>query len=370
MARALALAARGLGRTHPNPSVGAVFVRHGRIVGEGFTTPAGGPHAEVVALRRAGRRAEGADLYVTLEPCAHYGRTPPCVDALLPLGLRRVVIATVDPNPRVRGRSIRRLRRAGVAVTLGVGAREATVLIAGYRSVILRKRPLVTLKLAATLDGRIAAASGDARWITGDAARRRAHQLRDVHDAVLVGAGTVRTDAPRLTCRLPGGRNPIRVVVCGAGLDLPVRAPVLDTAAAPTWIVTPAGARAGAIARLEARGVDVIVRPGRRGRVAFRDLLAALAARGVTSVLIEGGARVAAAAIAASVVDRLVWFVAPAVLGGDAVPAVGDLGIKGARHALRLDDVVVERCGPDLVVTASPHATGGRRPFASGWPPR
>src|SRR5215470_13913973 len=221
MARALELARRGLGRTHPNPSVGAVLVRGGRVVGEGFTAPVGGPHAEVRALAQAGDRARGADLYVTLEPCAHFGRTPPCVSALLPLGLRRVVIATVDPNPRVRGRSIRRLRAGGVVVSVGTGADEANAIMAGYRSHVLRGRPLVTLKLAATLDGRIAARTGDARWITGPAARRRAHELRNVHDAILVGAGTVRADDPQLTCRLRGGRNPIRVVVCGPDLDLP-----------------------------------------------------------------------------------------------------------------------------------------------------
>src|SRR5262247_406137 len=203
MGRALALGARGLGRTWPNPPVGAVLVRGGRVVGEGFHTRAGAPHAEIEALRAAGARARGAELFVTLEPCSHHGRTPPCVDALIPLGLRRVVVAMSDPNPRVRGRGLARLRRAGIRVTLGIGADEAHVLTAGYRSWVQRGRPLVILKLAVTLDGRIAAAGGDARWITGPPARRLSHGLRDVTDAVLVGAGTVRADDPRLTCRLP-----------------------------------------------------------------------------------------------------------------------------------------------------------------------
>ncbi|TMB48426.1 MAG: bifunctional diaminohydroxyphosphoribosylaminopyrimidine deaminase/5-amino-6-(5-phosphoribosylamino)uracil reductase RibD, partial [Deltaproteobacteria bacterium] len=180
MARALALAAEGLGRTFPNPPVGAVFVRGGRVVGEGFHHRAGAPHAEIEALRAAGGRVHGATLYVTLEPCSHHGRTPPCADALVGLGLRRVVVALVDPNPRVRGRGIAKLRRAGIRVVVGPGAEEARLLTAGYRSRVLRGRPLVTLKLATTLDGRIAAASGDARWITGPAARRLAHALRDV----------------------------------------------------------------------------------------------------------------------------------------------------------------------------------------------
>jgi diaminohydroxyphosphoribosylaminopyrimidine deaminase/5-amino-6-(5-phosphoribosylamino)uracil reductase len=369
MARALELARRGLGRTHPNPSVGAVLVRNGRIVGEGTTAPAGGPHAEVRAIDQAGARARGADLYVTLEPCAHVGRTPPCVSALVPLGLRRVVIAMVDPNPRVRGRSVRRLRAAGVAVTVGVGAAEAAALMAGYRSWLLRGRPLVTLKLAATLDGRIAARSGDARWITGAAARRRAHELRDLHDAVLVGAGTVRADDPELTCRLPRGRNPVRIVVGGARLDLPVRARVFDVGVAPTWVVGPAGMDATAAARLRRRGVAVVAVPGRRGEIDPVGLVRTLAARGVTSVLVEGGARVAGDWLRAGLVDRIVWFVAPSLLGADGVAAVGPLGVTRAADALRLTDVGVARLGSDVVVTASP-VVRGRAPFASAWPPR
>jgi diaminohydroxyphosphoribosylaminopyrimidine deaminase / 5-amino-6-(5-phosphoribosylamino)uracil reductase len=370
MARAVALAARALGRTHPNPAVGAVVVRGGRVVGEGFTAPVGGPHAEVTALRRAGARARGADLYVTLEPCPHFGRTPPCVDAVVAAGIRRVVVATVDPNRRVRGRGIHRLCAAGIAVDVGVGAAEATALLAGYRSLVLRGRPLVTLKLAATLDGRIATRTGDARWITGPAARRRGHALRNVHDAVLVGAGTVRTDAPRLTCRLRGGRNPVRVVVAGAALDLPRRAPVLDARAAPTWVVAPRSARRRAVAALRARGVDVLLLPARDGRIPFGRVVGALGARGITSVLVEGGARVAADAIASGVVDVVVWFVAPSLLGGDAVPAIGALGIGRARAALRLHDVRVARLGADLVLTASGRDARGSSPFASGWPAR
>jgi diaminohydroxyphosphoribosylaminopyrimidine deaminase/5-amino-6-(5-phosphoribosylamino)uracil reductase len=370
MGRALELARRGLGRTHPNPAVGAVLVRDGRIVGEGYTAPAGGPHAEVRALEQAGGRARGADLYVTLEPCAHFGRTPPCASTLVPLGLRRVVIAMVDPNPRVRGRGVRRLRAAGAKVTVGVGAQQASALLAGYRSHVLRGRPLVTLKLAATLDGRIAARGGDARWITGPEARRRAHELRDMHDAVLVGAGTVRADDPELTCRIPRGRNPVRVVVAGARLDLPPRSRVLDVGAAPTLVVVPAGADPTRAMRLRRRGVAVVAVPGRRGDLECAGLMRTLAARGITSVLVEGGARVAADLLRAGMVDRIVWFVAPSLLGGDGVAALGTLGIERAAGALRLTDVDVARLGDDVVVTASVAPARGRRPFASGWPPR
>jgi diaminohydroxyphosphoribosylaminopyrimidine deaminase / 5-amino-6-(5-phosphoribosylamino)uracil reductase len=370
MARALALAARGLGSTHPNPSVGAVFVRDGRMIGDGRTAPVGGPHAEVRALRAAGDRARGADLYVTLEPCAHHGRTPPCADALLELGLRRVVVAMVDPNPKVRGRGLRRLRAGGVRVTVGVGEAEASRILAGYRSHVLRGRPLVMLKLAATLDGRIAARTGDARWITGAPARRRAHELRAVHDAVLVGAGTVRADDPALTCRVAGGRNPVRIVVAGPRLDLPARARILDVAAAPTWVVTTAGAAAARVARLRRRGVDVVAAPARRGAIPTRALLRTLAARGITSVLVEGGSRVAADLLRAGLVDRVAWFVAPSVLGGDALPAVAALGIARAADAIRLADVETARLGDDVLVTASVRSPSGSRPFASSWPPR
>jgi diaminohydroxyphosphoribosylaminopyrimidine deaminase/5-amino-6-(5-phosphoribosylamino)uracil reductase len=286
---------------------------------------------------------------VTLEPCAHHGRTPPCADALLPLGLRRVVVAMQDPNRRVRGRGIARLRRARIPVVVGPGEREARILTEGYCTRMLRGRPMVTLKLAMTLDGRIAARGGDARWITGPSARRLAHALRDVSDAVLVGAGTVRADDPRLTCRLPGGHDPIRVVLAGRRLALPPRSHLLR-GGPPTWIVVPRGAPARRMAALVRRGVELIPVPGRGGRVPFAAAMRALAERGITTVLVEGGATVAAAALAAGVVDRVVLFVAPAILGGDGVPAVGPLGVRRVAEALRLDVLAVGRSGPDLVI--------------------
>jgi len=350
MARALALAAEGLGRTFPNPPVGAVFVRGGRVVGEGFHHRAGAPHAEIEALRAAGGRVRGATLYVTLEPCSHHGRTPPCAEALVGLGLRRIVVALVDPNPRVRGRGIAKLRRAGIPVAVGPGAEEARLLTAGYRSRVLHGRPLVTLKLATTLDGRIAAAGGDARWITGPAARRLAHALRDVSDAVLVGAGTVRADDPRLTCRLPGGHDPVRIVLAGPALRLPARARVLARGGPPTWVVAPRGAPAARVAALRRRGVEVLLVPGRRGRVPFAALVRLLGARGLTSLLVEGGGTVAAEALRARAVDRLVLFVAPAILGGDAVAAVGPLDRVRVRDAVRVGGLAVAHVGPDLVL--------------------
>jgi len=364
MARALELAARGVGRTWPNPPVGAVFVRNGRVVGEGFHAAAGGPHGEVAALLDAGDRARGAELYVTLEPCTVHGRTPPCSDAMVALGLRRAVIATTDPNPRVRGRGVRALRAAGVEVVVGPGHDEAQALIAGFRMRMTAGRPLVTLKLATTLDGRIAARGGDARWITGPDARRLAHRLRDVHDAVLVGAGTVRADDPRLTCRVPGGRDPVRVVLAGPRLDLPPRAQLLRPGGPPTWVVTTTAADPPRSARLARAGVEVITVPGRRGRAAFGDVARALGARGLTTLLVEGGGEVAASALRAGVVDRLVLFVAPTLLGGDARPAIGALDVARVADAVGLRDVTVGRAGRDLVVEARVALRAGK-PFAS-----
>jgi diaminohydroxyphosphoribosylaminopyrimidine deaminase/5-amino-6-(5-phosphoribosylamino)uracil reductase len=354
MRRALALAARGLGRTWPNPPVGAVLVRGGRVIGEGFHTRAGAPHAEIAALRAARGRARGAQLFVTLEPCSHHGRTPPCADALLGLGLSRVVVAVADPNPRVRGRGIRTLRAHGIPVTVGVEATAAGELLAGFRSSMLRGRPLVTLKLAVTLDGRIAARGGDARWITGPAARREAHALRGVSDAILVGAGTVRADDPRLTCRIAGGHDPLRIVVAGRMLDLPRRARVLVDGEAPTLVVAPAGATAARVESLRRTGVEVLLLPGARGRVPFGTLVRGLAERGLTTLLVEGGATVAAEALQAGVVDRVVLFVAHTLLGGDAVPAIGALGIDRVAEAVRLTGTRVRQVGQDLVIEGRP----------------
>jgi diaminohydroxyphosphoribosylaminopyrimidine deaminase / 5-amino-6-(5-phosphoribosylamino)uracil reductase len=353
MRRALALARRGLGRTRPNPPVGAVLFKGGRVVGEGYHRRAGGPHAEIEALRAAGRRAAGAVLYVTLEPCSHTGRTPPCVDALAPVGLARIVVATLDPNPRVRGRGVARLRRLGVRVDVGQCATEARALIAGYRSWILRGRPRVVLKVAASLDGRIATRAGRARWITGPAARRRGRLLRGECDAVLVGSGTVRADDPRLTARLPGIADPIRVVLASRTLRIPLGARLFG-GRGPTWVVVPRGASATRMAVLRARGVDVIEVPARGEWIGFPAVLDALGARGITQLLLEGGATVTTEALRAGVVDSIMWFVAPTLLGGDALAAVGALGVREVAGAPRVRVDHLERIGPDLLIHARP----------------
>ncbi len=350
MARAVALAQRALGRTSPNPAVGAVVVKGGRVVGEGWTRPVGGPHAEVVALRQAGVRARGATLYVTLEPCAHHGRTPPCIDAVIAAGLARVVVGVGDPNPRVRGRGLRALAAAGIDVTTGVLATEAGAVSAWFRHFIVHGRPYVMLKLAASLDGRIATARGESRWISGPRARRWVHELRNRVDAVMVGSGTVLADDPALTCRVRGGRDPVRVVVDGALRTSPRAGVVRQRSNAPTLIATTERAAAARRRALERAGAEILVVRGPGGHVGLGALLRALAARGIVSVLIEGGGELAAAALRARVVDRLLVVSAPLLLGGDGRPMLGPLGVGRLARAPRMADATWTRLGPDLLV--------------------
>jgi diaminohydroxyphosphoribosylaminopyrimidine deaminase/5-amino-6-(5-phosphoribosylamino)uracil reductase len=350
---ALALAERGRGTTHPNPKVGAVLVKGGRIVGRGWHRRAGGPHAEVEALRQAGGRARGATLYVTLEPCNHFGRTPPCVDQVVRAGVRRVVIAIADPNPRVRGKGVRALRRAGLATEVGLLAREAKALNAGYFKFHARGLPWATLKLAASLDGKLAPRSR-VGWLTGPEAVRAAHEMRAAHDAVVIGSDTVRSDDPELTVRAVAGDDPLRVVV-SASLRMPLRARLFRAPLAEGTVVgtiAPArerGAWEGRRRRLEARGVRVWAMPGRGDRVPLRPLFARLARHGAHHVLVEGGGRLAGSLLAEELADEVKLFTAPLVLG------VGVDWAEGVafetRSAPRLAEVTVERMGRDWLVS-------------------
>lgn len=323
MAQALALAAFGEGATSPNPCVGCVVVRDGRAVGLGFHRAAGLPHAEAEAIADAGDRARGATVYVNLEPCDHHGRTPPCTELLIRSGARRVVAAIRDPNPLVNGSGFERLRAAGIEVATGVLQDESREINAGFLSLHERGRPVVTLKAALSLDGRIAAAGGRSRWITGATARRLAHRLRLAHDAVLVGAGTVRRDDPRLTVRLPGVEGDPWRVVLSATLDLPPEAQVFASASGGRrlpLIFTALTAPREAEAALRGRAEVVRVRSD-GGRLDLGEILALLADRGVLAVLVEGGARTHAAFVEAGLADRAAIFVAPALLGeGGSVP--------------------------------------------------
>jgi diaminohydroxyphosphoribosylaminopyrimidine deaminase / 5-amino-6-(5-phosphoribosylamino)uracil reductase len=330
MRAALALARRGRGSTWPNPSVGCVIVKDGRVVGRAVTAPGGRPHAEPAALQMAGAAQHGATVYVTLEPCCHWGRTPPCTDALTKAGVARVVIATRDPDPRVDGEGVARLRAAGITVDEGVLRDEADEVVAGFRARVRLGRPLITLKLASTLDGRIATRSGESRWITGEAARRMAHALRGRHDAVMAGVGTVLADDPELTCRLSGYRaTPVVRVVADSHLRTPLTAALVTTAAAaPTWMLIREGTdrdRRRAFADLGIRLIEVA---GAEMGVDPAGALKALADAGLTRVLVEGGAQLAASLLRADLVDRIAWFHAPAVMGGDGWPSVQAFGVE------------------------------------------
>ncbi len=351
MRSALSLARRGLGECWPNPSVGCVLVRDGAVVGRGRTAAGGRPHAEVVALARAGERARGATAYVTLEPCAHHGQTPPCAEALLAAGVARVVAALGDPDPRVDGRGLERLRAGGVRVELGLLRAEAATVAEGFVLSRTLGRPMVTLKLASTLDGRIATSAGESRWITGAGARRRVHALRGAHDAVMVGIGTALADDPELTCRIPGLRErPVVRVVLDRLLRLPDAARLVTGAGTePTWVLHGPGAPAARRAALAAAGVRLLEVPEAAGGLDLRAALAALGAAGLTRVLAEGGAGVAASLLHAGLVDRVAWFHAPAVLGGDALAAVAPLEVGRLGAMPRLRRVALSAAGADVL---------------------
>jgi diaminohydroxyphosphoribosylaminopyrimidine deaminase / 5-amino-6-(5-phosphoribosylamino)uracil reductase len=366
MALALAEAELGRGRTHPNPIVGALVVSDGKVIAAGHHEKAGGPHAEVVALRKAGARARGAELYVTLEPCDHYGRTPPCTQPILASGIRRVVIGSIDPNPLVHGRGIRRLRAGGIAVETGVLRDTCDAANEMWFKFITRKLPWVALKAAVTLDGKLAASSGDSRWVTGPTARLLVHVLRDELDAVLVGIGTALRDDPRLTVRLPARgsspagvprrpRDPVRVVVDSTA-RLPASARILrQRSSAPTLIACTLRAPPDRVKALQRAGAEIVrCRADGSGQVDLKDLLRRLAGRGLTSVLVEGGAAIHGAFVAKALWDELYLFVAPKLAGRNGLSWAGLDGPRAMSKAPQLRLLDHRRLGDDLLVTARP----------------
>ncbi|MFO0995152.1 MAG: bifunctional diaminohydroxyphosphoribosylaminopyrimidine deaminase/5-amino-6-(5-phosphoribosylamino)uracil reductase RibD [Alphaproteobacteria bacterium] len=355
MRTALALAARALGRAWPNPAVGCVLAdATGRVVGRGWTQAGGRPHAETEALGRAGAAARGATAYVSLEPCSHHGATPPCADAFVAAGIARAVIAIEDPDPRVNGAGIARLKAAGIAVELGVGAEEAAELNAGFFHRIKTGRPLLTLKCATTLDGRIATHRGDSQWITGETARAWVHGMRARHDAVMIGIGTALADDPLLTCRLPGleAASPVRIVVDGR-LRLSLTSQLVRGARAiPTWLVTRTGGDAQRADAYRQAGVEVIELPADTGdQPPIGRILAECGRRGLTRILVEGGSHLTAACFAADVVDRIAWFRAPSVTGGDGVPVAQPFGVDRLADMRRYERIAVRPVGQDILET-------------------
>ncbi|MGD9616767.1 MAG: bifunctional diaminohydroxyphosphoribosylaminopyrimidine deaminase/5-amino-6-(5-phosphoribosylamino)uracil reductase RibD [Alphaproteobacteria bacterium] len=354
MGAALGLARRGLGNVWPNPAVGCVIVNAGKIVGRGWTQPGGRPHAETEAIARAGEAARRGTAYVTLEPCCHWGRTPPCAEALIAAGVSRVVAAVEDPDPRVAGGGLARLRAAGIAVESGLCADQAEEVNAGFFRRVRTGRPLVTLKLATSLDGRIATASGESRWITGPAARQRTHLLRATHDAILVGTATVLADDPLLTCRLPGleHRSPVRVALDRNLVIPPAARLVAEARQVPSWVITAPGCGPERCKSLQRAGVEIIdAVSDESGQIDLGDALRRLGGRGLTRLLVEGGGRLAASLLRARLVDQLVWLHAPLLLGGDGVPAVNALGLAALGEAPGFEFVSSETVGADLLST-------------------
>lgn len=358
MQAAIALAKKGIGKTSPNPAVGAVIVKNGRIIGKGYHKKAGLAHAEINAMKQAGVRARGADMYVTLEPCNHFGRTPPCADAIIKAGIKRVYVGMKDPNPLIHGAGIRHLRNAGIKVVTKILEKECADINRPYIKHITTQKPLVTLKLASTIDGKVATVSGESRWITSKEAREFVHTMRAHADAVMVGLGTVLKDNPELTVRLIKGKNPVRIVV-DSGLKIPLSAKVLNPKKGDVIIATTKGRGQKSEARsqrnkkiktLKAKGAEVLMLPSKMGEVDLIALMKELGKKEITSLIVEGGSRLAASAIKEGIVDKIAVFYAPKILGKEGLPMIGGLGIKRLKDAIGLSELKCRKVGEDILV--------------------
>lgn len=351
---ALALARRGLGNVWPNPAVGCILTNKGDIVGRGWTQPGGRPHAETEALARAGKASVGSTVYVTLEPCCHHGETAPCTESLIRAGVKRVVLATVDPDPRVAGKGIAQLNASGIETVVGVCESDALELNAGFVSRITRTRPLVQLKIASTMDGRIATSKGESKWITGQQARRRAHLMRAESDAVLIGIGTACTDNPNLTCRIEGmeERSPIRIVI-DPRLELPLKSELAISAnKKQTWVIAGNDSEEHRLISLKNLGIKIIQVPSNEnGHVDLCQVLCNLAENGITRLLIEGGSGIATAFLREVLVDEISWFRASTIMGGDGIPAVLSYGLTELKDIKSFRTISVEKIGKDYLET-------------------
>lgn len=354
MREAIRLAKKGVGKTSPNPAVGSVIAKGSRIVAKGWHRKAGLPHAEIEALRDSGRAARGSTLYVTLEPCCHFGRTPPCTDAIIASGIRKVIVGAPDPNPKVSGKGVAALRAAGIEVVEGVLSDECSGLNEHYNKYITTGLPFVTLKLASSLDGRIAAPNGESKWITGIESRKLVHRMRAANDAVMVGMQTALKDDPELNVRLVRGKSPVKVVL-DSTLKLPATAKVFNgvkEGRSRLMIFTSADVGGKRLKKVADAGAVAVKVPSNGNGLSLKKVLKELAARGITGVLVEGGGLLAASLLKEGLVDRLVVFYGPMVLGADSLASIAPLGLKGLKSAPRFKDIRVKKAGDDILMEA------------------
>ncbi len=351
MQLALELAKKGMGHTNPNPMVGAVIVKDDRIIGQGYHAKCGEGHAEVNAFASCTEDPTGASLYVTLEPCSHYGKTPPCADQVIEKKIKKVYIGSLDPNPLVAGRGVRKLKEAGIEVESGILDAEVKKLNEIFMHYIISKNPFVLLKFAMSLDGKIATSTGQSQWISCEESRRRVHSLRNKYMAIMVGIGTVLADDPELTCRIEGGRNPIRIIA-DSNLAVPLDARVLTGQDEAKTIIATASGNADKEAALCEMGIEVIHCPAADDRVDISALMSILGERGIDSVLVEGGGTLSDAVIRSGEADKVMCFAAPIIIGGESAKGpVGGRGFENLRDALKLDDFVAEMVGSDICIT-------------------
>ncbi len=350
MRRALRLAEKGRGRTSPNPMVGAILVKKDEVVGEGYHAKAGEAHAEIIALQRAKEDAKGATLYINLEPCTHYGKTPPCAPQVIKAGVKRVVIGMEDPNPLVRGKGIKTLKKAGLDVEVGILERECRRLNEAFCKYILEKEPFVILKVAATLDGKIATRGGESKWISGEDSRRFVHKLRDQVDGVLVGIGTILRDDPMLTTGIKGGRDPYRIVL-DSRLKIPEEARVIGDFPARVVIVATELAPGEKIDRLAKKGVRIMTLPSKEGKVDVKLCLSKLGEIGITSLLVEGGGQINGSFLDEGLIDKLLLFLSPKLIGDHKAPGIfGGGGVSSLQEAIPLKEMKVKRIGEDMLL--------------------
>lgn len=350
MARALELARRGIGHTRPNPMVGAVLVKHGQIIGEGWHQQYGGAHAEVNAFASCKEDPEGATLYVTLEPCSHYGKTPPCAELIIRKKVARVVTAMVDPNPLVAGRGIEKLRQAGISVSVGLMEEECRQLNEVFLKFVTEKQPFVLYKAAMSLDGKTACFTGDSQWISSEVSRTEVHQMRAQYAGIMTGIGTILADDPRLTARVDGAEDPVRIIA-DSQLRIPLKAKVLHESGR-TILLTTSQASEEKKKEVQALGAEIIVADGPHNKVDLKQAMTHLALMGIDGILLEGGSTLAEAALETGIVDKICFYVAPLLIGGKAAPSpVGGIGAAHLPEAVRIKNTTVERCGADFKIT-------------------